>query len=275
MKLKYAACGMLAALALTACGSGTPAESAPPAATKSAVAQKSGKVKVVYGEVTKNQDLAAVKDEWEQDKGLEGIGDMITGLLKLPSDITVEGKECGEENAFWQPDTKTLTLCYEVQPWMEDTFAQSMDEKQAKEKASNAVMGIILHELGHATVSLYNLPITGKEEDAVDQLATVLLAKGGDDTAEMALDFGEFWQILASQSDLEDLDFADEHSTDDQRAYNVMCWVLGSNPDKFTDVLVGSQDDGLLPESRAQRCPEEYAQIEKAWMTLLKPHLAA
>lgn len=37
---------------------------------------------------------------------------------------------------------------------------------------------MLFHELGHAFISLYDLPITGREEDAVDQFAAILLAMG-------------------------------------------------------------------------------------------------
>ncbi|NUR82677.1 MAG: hypothetical protein HOY71_01165 [Nonomuraea sp.] len=274
MKFTYAACAMLAALTLTACG-GTAEPK--PTTTKAAAERPAGKVEVVYEQVTKNQDLEPIRQDWEQSKDLEGVSELITSVLKLPYDITVAGRECGETNAFWEPDTKSIVVCYELEPWLKDTFAQLYDDQEVvDDKAGDAAVGVLLHELGHAAVTMYDLPITGKEEDAVDQLATVLLASSGDeDAAQMALDFGEFWQILAGNSDLADLDFADEHSTDDQRAYNVMCWVLGSNPEKYTETLVGAKEDGLLPESRAERCPGEYEQIQGAWLKLLKPHLAA
>jgi hypothetical protein len=51
-----------------------------------------------------------------------------------------------------------------------------------------------------------------------------------------------------------------EHSLDDQRTYNLACWALGANSEigGRTAQFVG------LPESRAVRCPDEYAVLNGA-----------
>jgi hypothetical protein len=47
---------------------------------------------------------------------------------------------------------------------------------------------------------------------------------------------------------------------DDQRSYNIACWALGANPQLGgeTAQFVG------LPDSRAARCPSEYAALNAA-----------
>lgn len=44
------------------------------------------------------------------------------------------------------------------------------------------------HEVGHALVDVLELPITGKEEDAVDQLSTYVLVEDADGGEVAALD---------------------------------------------------------------------------------------
>ena len=72
---------------------------------------------------------------------------------------------------------------------------------------------MFFHELGHALSNVLDLPITGKEEDAVDQLSTFLLAEGDDDNEASALN-GAYWFLLEAQQrgPIVKRLFADEHS---------------------------------------------------------------
>ena len=60
-----------------------------------------------------------------------------------------------------------------------------------------------------------------------------------------------------------------EHSILEQRIFQFLCWVYGSDPAEFRS-LVGS---GGLPKSRAVRCGAEWAQLKRSWDTLLAPHV--
>ncbi len=48
------------------------------------------------------------------------------------------------------------------------------------------------------------------------------------------------------------------------RLYNVMCWIYGSDPIKYSQLVGG----GSLPENRAVRCPGEWDRMAKAWQRL-------
>ena len=64
-----------------------------------------------------------------------------------------------------------------------------------------------------------------------------------------------------------DVDFADEHSLDQQRVYSIVCWVYGSNEKKYSYL------EDILPESRLVRCHNEYNSLLKSWLQFLKPHV--
>ncbi|GAY17376.1 hypothetical protein MSZK_41020 [Mycobacterium sp. shizuoka-1] len=124
-------------------------------------------------------------------------------------------------------------------------------------------------------ISLYNLPITGKEEDAADQLAAYILLTPGDDgkadpeSMAAVKNFARAFQASASaRTELESEDMADVHSLDQQRVYNLQCWIYGSDPEANADIVT---KDGL-PEDRAEECPDEWKQLENAWSTLLDEH---
>jgi hypothetical protein len=141
------------------------------------------------------------------------------------------------------------------------------DPKQLTMAVMSSLMFIFLHELGHGLISVYKLPAVGREEDAADQLAGLVLISTGDSGLDIAMRGAQFFRLLAASG--AKTPFFDEHSLDAQRYYNVLCMVYGSNPDRLGS-LVG---DDKLPASRARRCPQEYSKIYYAWDNLLTPHM--
>ena len=35
-------------------------------------------------------------------------------MIKIPNNITVSVESCEEENAYWSPDERKMTFCYEL-----------------------------------------------------------------------------------------------------------------------------------------------------------------
>jgi len=134
---------------------------------------------------------------------------------------------------------------------------------------------ILLHETGHALVQLLDLPVTGRQEDAVDQLAAILMLRfaGLDETPDQVidnLDMAANW-MLARSTGAYNLDaYADEHALGEQRYFNLQCLIYGSDPDGFA----GMVDAGDLTAARAAGCARETRRVSRAWVRLLLPHLA-
>jgi hypothetical protein len=63
--------------------------------------------------------------------------------------------------------------------------------------------------------------------------------------------------------------FWDEHSLNEQRYYNLVCMIYGSDPKRFAN-LVG---DDMLPAERAGRCRGEFADAVDAFNETFGPHL--
>ena len=45
---------------------------------------------------------------------VEVVADEVTAMVRLPNDITIGVESCGEVNAYWSPDERKLTFCYEI-----------------------------------------------------------------------------------------------------------------------------------------------------------------
>ena len=63
--------------------------------------------------------------------------------------------------------------------------------------------------------------------------------------------------------------FADVHSLDAQRFYNVLCLAYGADPKRFADTV----EKKHLPEDRAEDCAGENQQVAYAVQRLLLPHV--
>lgn len=132
--------------------------------------------------------------------------------------------------------------------------------------AQNALTFYTLHEIGHALIDIFMLPITGREEDVADQMATFLLIGGKDG---MILDAAESFYTDLSTIQVEDLPFEDEHSLDPQRFYNILCWTYGSDTKNYQYLV----DDKLLPIERAEVCENEFITLNNSFITLLGKNL--
>lgn len=217
-------------------------------------------VALSYGETSQYQ---ALKEKYEKIQLLESIFSSLGGFIELPSELTAEYSECGEENAFYDPETQKITLCYEIIEWAESI---SKESENPDEVAMNILMFFTLHEMGHALVDLYELPITGREEDVADQLATFFLLWSNDNGI---LDTADSFYSDLSGLEANELPFADEHSLDHQRYYNILCWVYGSDTQTY-EYLVSEE---FIPEDRAQICESEYVTLNNSFLTLLEPYI--
>lgn len=259
------ACALAAACDVSGARAGT-AERAPVAKFRAAPARPARKAPpgfhVAYGAV-RDSTFAGWQADFRQARFLEDVADWMNGWIRLPTDVTLTFAECGESNSFYRPEDRTVVVCFELVDELDAMFEHDRDRDQA---VDDALLFTTLHEVGHALVSVLDLPITGREEDAVDQLAALILVDGSDGGDEAAINGV---RGLPDDEQLDDLAFADEHALNGQRFYNVLCLVYGQNPAAHPEWT----HDGTLPEERAERCPEEYGQTRAAWQKLLHPYL--
>jgi hypothetical protein len=127
---------------------------------------------------------------------------------------------------------------------------------------------VLFHEIGHALVDEWKVPVLGREEDAVDAFSTIFMTEFVPNGGQIALWGADFFDYLGRhEGTFGQNDFADEHSLDPQRAYSIACWVYGSSPSKYRGL------ENVIPRSRLVRCPSEYKQLRGSWLRFLKPHV--
>jgi hypothetical protein len=196
--------------------------------------------------------------------------------FRLPADIAVSFENCDDINAFYDPETRTISMCWELIEDIHANFSHDHgdDAEQVLVGTMNATVFTFFHELGHALIDVLDLPVTGKEEDVVDQLATwIALAEGGDDGVRMALDGAT---SFAHDADAEHEEGDEpitwgEHGLSEQRFYNIVCWIYGHAPDAMNDLRASRK--GPLPDERADICEDEWKRLDSAWERLLAEHV--
>jgi len=141
-------------------------------------------------------------------------------------------------------------------------------DARAKERMNRAITFIFLHELGHALIDQYDLPITANEEDAADRCSSyICIEELGDQGVQAVIAGAEFFAIQSKLTKKDRKTMADEHLLNEQRFFNALCMIYGSDPNKYRGIV----QNGLLPKARAVRCPNEYSRMAKSWETLLEP----
>lgn len=227
--------------------------------------QDAGVISVEYGK-SLHPDHQRLRTTLSENQWLEYVAVALDEAFLIPRDLRIGLVECSQPNAFYDPAQAAIILCYELITTLVRTYQPFVaSEADLTAVVLQTTYFVLYHEVGHALIDLLNLPVTGREEDAVDQLATLVLLEAGVSGREAALR-GANWFALNAQRSGGRTVFWDEHSLDQQRYFNVLCWVYGSNPTEQAALLATGWG---LPQQRAARCPGEYARMFGAWEAIL------
>jgi hypothetical protein len=232
-----------------------------------AIAKSVGRFRVEAGPV-ENPAYQELRTLVRQSKLYEMMAEGLNESLILPHDLKISPATCGESNAFYQPTDRRIVMCDELLTHFAELFAPTAkSEEDLGISMLYTNLFVFFHELGHGLIDIYDLPTVGREEDAVDEFSTLLLLELGEDGIKAVLKAAEWFHLQSAQTD-GNLAFWDEHSLDQQRFYGVACLMYGKDPKQFSDLVT----EGILPESRAARCPSEYNKKYKSWNQLLAPY---
>jgi hypothetical protein len=126
--------------------------------------------------------------------------------------------------------------------------------------------------LGHTTIGELDLPVLGREEDAGDSFASLTLIHIKSEFSERVLAEAAKGWFMADRRDKkegEPVVYYDEHGLNQQRAYQIVCYMIGADPVRFK----GLAEETKLPKDRQQSCSDDYRKAAKSWGVLLQPHV--
>jgi Putative metallopeptidase len=123
---------------------------------------------------------------------------------------------------------------------------------------------VLLHELAHSSITQMGLPVLGRMEDAADSFAAQKLIRIGSEFSHHVLTEAARGWFLADRRDQkagEKIAYYDEHGLNQQRAYQIVCFMVGSDENKFKDLATETK----LPEERQDSCAGDYSNAVYSW----------
>lgn len=204
----------------------------------------------------------------------EAITALVNGLNRdFRLEVPIEVIFGAQDGPLYDSEQRQIWIPYRFDSDVRQRFAEDDYEQtgiSVDEAVEDAMLHTLLHEFGHALVDQYQLPIVGREEDAVDTLATILLVEYFENGQEIALSAADLF-ALESEDEQEGTEEAlqGEHSLSAQRYYHTACLVYGSAPEDYAALMEELQ----FSQERADGCIDEYAVAHSSWFTLLAPWL--
>ena len=227
------------------------------------------KVRIIYDQPESTAETM-LKKEIQSSHAAEDVAAFINEMFKLDKPLLfIFG---GSDGPLYDPESNEILIPYSFVKEIKNRFKKANYTETGltiSDAAMDALVHTLFHEFAHALINAYELPVLGKEEDAADSLANVLLIEffeNGDDIVIIAADLFD----LESEdiNEFEEEDFWDEHSLDAQRFYTAICHVYGSNPEKYASFI---KEIGFS-EQRAAMCIEDYEKTAQSWAEVLEPY---
>jgi Putative metallopeptidase len=202
----------------------------------------------------------------------------ILSPLRSPEELTIKTTECKEVNSWYKRENfkPTVTICYEFLKRILESLPSenNSDGVRPADAAVGQFFWVTLHEVGHATFDILDVPIFGHPEDAADNFATYIMLQFGEGQAHRLI-AGAAWAWRAYLGDykknpvvpLRLSAFGSDHGLPQERFYNLVCLSFGADRAGFADLA------NYLPPTRAPGCAFEYRTLVRAFKKEITPHI--
>jgi hypothetical protein len=232
------------------------------------------KIYVVYAGA-KSQFNREMEEGLRKSGGFESLAAGLDSLFAMPRDLPIVMGECGVINMFYDPQGHRIVVCYEYMEHLlnlaKEQHMNFANDNEVGQWVGSVTVFALFHELGHALINELNLPATGREEDAVDEFATLLLSHIGEPGTMASLSAAAWFKVEDQSMQQHGVKnpFWDEHSFNLQRMVTIVCILIGTDQHKFQPLA----DTLQIPPERVARCMQDYPKKDNAWKQLLKPYM--
>lgn len=141
-------------------------------------------------------------------------------------------------------------------------------ELPLSEYARDVTLHVVLHELGHALIREFDLPVLGNEEAMADAFATHYLTTH---MPERALDVVRArvasLMFEANAVPREQWGVQGEHDNDARRAYQIAALAVAVDPERYRPVAV----EVGMSDSDIRRSTDYGSEIHRSWRRILQP----
>jgi hypothetical protein len=136
--------------------------------------------------------------------------------------------------------------------------------------ARDVAMHVVLHELGHALVREFDLPILGNEETMADAFATHYLTNHMPERAfDVLMARTRSLMIEANDVPREEWPVSGEHDNDARRAYQIVALAIAADPERYAPLAAVV----AMSERDQKRAADYGAEIHRSWRRTLQPLL--
>ncbi len=223
------------------------------------------------------------------------IKDMLTHEINLlnkrvvlPYDVKViieyDSSKCKSIAAYYSNSKKSITLCYSTLEYFIDYAKRISNDNYEKLNIVNANLRfIIYHEVAHALIDAYRLPILGREESAADTFAMLMMLNDYNNDSNANNNSGNISKNNSYSSSYIDhvirfydtvredkyvnanskVGYWDEHMFFAQTYYDMICLAYGKDSNAYSMYR-------QLLHDRASRCAYEYNKQADAFNKLFK-----
>lgn len=134
--------------------------------------------------------------------------------------------------------------------------------------AKDVLLHVVLHEMGHALVREFDLPVISNEETLADAFATHYLTTYLPDRAEAVL-LARVTSLMIEAAEVPRLEWtvAGEHNSDARRAYQIAALAVAADGEKYQAVAAAAS----MSESDVRKARDYGTEIHRSWRRLLKP----
>lgn len=139
--------------------------------------------------------------------------------------------------------------------------ALAQSEVTISEPTENALLHVLAHEIGHAILREFDLPIIGPEEDIADDFATIYIYMTFPDRAADIIRA----RALQNMADGTQQGMFSEYRNDDQRAGRSVCLLYGQDPERFSDLAAEFGLEG----DEAEACQDFAPEVGRSWRRIL------
>ena len=229
-------------------------------------------VRFVYKEPESRRD-AAIKQEMEVLLPVDNVVRMLNDVFVIPRPLTIILG--GDEGPSHDLESNEILLPYRFAGEVKDFFKQHNYQETGvgiQDAAMDVTLYVLLHEIAHAMIGMFDYPtLSGREENAADELTTVLLLEFFDDGTEVVISAADLVDLRSKvEKGAAKEDFWDRHDfLGEPRYYRTLCYVYGSNPKEYPELLEGT---GITKQG-AQVCINDYKKLTNDWSFMLGPYI--
>lgn len=188
----------------------------------------------------------------EQSQHMVRYAERLNRWVNLPRPVTIRMLECPTSDLRWVPADQVIEVCYRMAIRILSLMSQA---DSTVRMGGPAIEFLLFHGVAHAIVDELDLPTPAGEEQAVDELAALLLIHTGPRFGTALVE--GVTALQRTDPRWAEWEFATAHGLTAERFETIACIAYGANPQVFGLY----REMGLVPAARAGSCAAAYRRV--------------